>query len=252
MQGWPYRAHPRVDEIKPKTGTKKMLLREAASQVLMHKVASSERYCRSFSASETMRRRRDIGILMPRHLLPLLTRLCLAAAITAPSARAAQSARPPAANNDVFLGYTHSGNDTFYANTGGLDGWDGAFFFHIKPLVPVKPLVGVESDVSQFGLGASAQTPLTSTVLLGPRVVVDLAGYRVFAHGLVGVEHSMNSGGPLRISSTAFAYALGVALDVPVATLFAWRLQADRINAPSVSPSSGSNFRFSTGLVFRF
>lgn len=252
MQGWPYRAHPRVDEIKPKTGTKKMLVPEVASQVLVHKEASSERCCRAFSEGRSVRRKRDIGRIIPRHLLPALMGICLAATMAAPVARAASGTKVPAANDDVFLGYTRSGNDTFYANTGGLNGWDAALFLPIKPLIHVRPLVGAETDVSHFGLGASAPTPGTTTFLLGPRIVVDLAGYKVFAHALLGGEHSSNSGGPLRISSTGFAYTLGVALDVPVATLFAWRLQADRINAPSESPSSGSNFRFSTGLVFRF
>lgn len=178
--------------------------------------------------------------------------LGLAAAMAAPLARAARASGAPHNNNNVFLGYTRSGSDTFYANTGGLSGWDGAVFVHIRPLAHVRPLVGMEGDVSQFGLGASAQTPLTTTFLGGPRIVEDLAGYKVFAHGLAGGEHSANSGGAARISSTAFAYTMGVGLDVPLATLFAWRVQADRINAPSVSPSAGSNFRFSTGLVFRF
>jgi len=41
-------------------------------------------------------------------------------------------------------------------------------------------------------------------------------------------------------------------VDVPLVPFFAWRIQADRISAPSVSPASGTHARFGTGLVFRF
>ncbi len=69
---------------------------------------------------------------------------------------------------------------------------------------------------------------------------------------LIGGEHSANSDSGLPISSTSFAYVLGVGVDVPLVPFFAWRIQADRISAPSVSPASGSHVRFGTGLVFRF
>ena len=73
------------------------------------------------------------------------------------------------------------------------------------------------------------------------------------AHGLIGGEHSANNdGGVLPISATSYAYVLGVGVDVPLVPFFAWRIQADRISAPSVSPASGTKARFGTGLVFRF
>jgi hypothetical protein len=155
-------------------------------------------------------------------------------------------------HNDVFLGYTRTGSNTFYAGSGALSGVDGAVFIHLSPFAHVTPLVGIEGDLSYFGLGGSASSPHTTTFMAGPRLSVGLGSFRIFAHGLAGGEHSANSAGAAPISDTSFVYALGVGVDVPLMPLFAWRVQADRINAPSVSPSSGTEARFSTGLVFRF
>lgn len=148
---------------------------------------------------------------------------------------------------DLFFGYSRTGNDTFYPNVGGLNGWEASGYLKIR-----KPFLGVEADVSHYGLGANSAVPRTTAVLLGPRITVGFAGIHVFAHGLLGGEHSANSGGGVAISQGAFAYALGGGLDVPIAPFFAWRIQGDRISAPSIAPPGGTEAQFSTGLVFRF
>ena len=149
------------------------------------------------------------------------------------------------ANNDAFFGYSRLGSDAFYPNVGGLNGWEAAVHIHMAPFV------GVEGDVAHYGAGANATVPRTTTVLFGPRVTVGLAGFHLFAHGLLGIAHSANSAG-LPISNTTFADALGGGLDVPVLPFFAWRVAGDYLNAPSQSPPGGTHARFSTGLVFRF
>jgi len=155
------------------------------------------------------------------------------------------SARALGPSGDAFLGFSRTGNDTFYPNVGGLNGWEGAL--NIK----VKPLLGVEGDVSHYGLGADSSVPRTTTILFGPRVTVGALGIKIFGHFLVGGEHSANSGG-VKISGGTFAYALGGGLDVPIAPFFAWRVMGDRLSAPNQSPSTGTHARFSTGIVFRF
>lgn len=144
---------------------------------------------------------------------------------------------------DVFFGYSRTGASTFSPNEGGLNGWEGAFN------VKVKPLLGVEGDVSHYGLGAGASIPRTTAVLFGPRVTVGVAGIKLFAHGLLGGEHSSSSTG---ISNGAFALALGGGVDVPFAPFFAWRVQGDYLNATTESPAIGNHARFTTGLAFRF
>lgn len=149
-------------------------------------------------------------------------------------------------NHDAFFGYSRLGSDAFYPNVGGLNGWEGALHIH------VAPFVGVEGDVAHYGLGANPAVPRTTTVLVGPRLSVKALGINLFVHGLVGGEHSANSGGGVSISHGALAYDYGGGIDVPILPFFAWRFSGDHISAPTVSPSGGSHERFNTGLVFRF
>lgn len=147
---------------------------------------------------------------------------------------------------DIFLGYSRLGSDAFFPNVGGLNGWEAAAHFK------VMPFIGLEGDVAHYGVGADAVIPRTTTFLAGPRVSVGALGLKVFAHGLIGGEHSANSGGAVRISENSFTYALGAGADIPLLPFFAWRIQGDRISAPSLSPNGGTQARFTTGIVFRF
>ncbi|HTW61422.1 MAG TPA: hypothetical protein VMD55_06395 [Terracidiphilus sp.] len=141
-------------------------------------------------------------------------------------------------NNDAFFGYSRLGSNLFRSGTPGLNGWEGDLHIH------VKPFVGVEGDLAHYGVGASRSTARSTTVLFGPRVTLKAAGFHLFAHAMIGGEHTS--------SSTTYAYALGGGVDVPIRLMFAWRVQADRISAPTASPSNATHARFTTGLVFRF
>ncbi len=158
---------------------------------------------------------------------------------------AAAAPGPQLHNSDVFFGYSRTGSDTFYQGAGGLNGWEGTLHIHMAPFL------GAEADVAQYGLGASSATPHTTTVLFGPRLTVKAAGIALFAHGLVGVEHSANNSSAQPVSNTGLSYAVGGGLDVPIFPFFAWRFQGDRISSTE-SPSEGTKARFTTGLVFRF
>lgn len=158
---------------------------------------------------------------------------------------AAAAPGPQLHNSDVFFGYSRTGSDTFYRGTGGLNGWEGTLHVHMAPFL------GGEADVAEYGIGSDDTVPRTTTVLFGPRLTVKALAFSVFAHGLVGVEHSANNSSSQPISNTGLAYALGGGLDVPVFPFFSWRFQGDRISSTD-SPSEGTKARFTTGLVFRF
>jgi hypothetical protein len=150
-------------------------------------------------------------------------------------------------NHDAFFGYSRLGSDAFYPTAGGLNGWEAALHIHLHPFL------GAEGDVAHYGLGANSIVPRTTTVLVGPRVSVKAIGINLFAHGLIGGEHSSNdSSSNPHISGGAFAYDLGGGIDLPIFPFFAWRFSLDHISAPSQSPSGGTKARFNTGLVFRF
>jgi len=146
---------------------------------------------------------------------------------------------------DAYIGYSRLGSETFYANAGGLNGWEAAV--HVK----LKPLFGVEGDVAHYGLGADSSIPHTTTVLFGPRLTVGAAGIHVFVHGLLGGEHSSSSG-PASVSGGTLAFALGGGADFRIAPFLSWRVAADFLGAPTQSPDGAGHDRFSTGLVFRF
>jgi hypothetical protein len=169
-------------------------------------------------------------------------------ALTFPSILLGLASPAQAANKgDVSLGYTRTGSNIFYPNTGGLNGWD------MDGQIHWKPFIGVEADVSHYGLGAGSGVPRTTAVLFGPKLSAGTAGFKFFGHFLVGGAHSSNNGAePTPISGGAFTYALGAGADVPLAPLFAWRVQVDRLSAPNRSPSSATHARFVTGIVFRF
>jgi hypothetical protein len=157
------------------------------------------------------------------------------------------AARAQVPKGDVYIGYSRTGTDTFYPGVGGLNGCEGALHVKVR-----KPFLGVEGDLSHYGLGTDSSVPRTTVFIFGPRITLGALGPKVFAHALVGGEHSANGGGPTPISGGALAYALGGGLDVPIAPFFAWRAAGDYIKAPTQSPAGSTPARFSTGLVFRF
>jgi hypothetical protein len=127
-----------------------------------------------------------------------------------------------------------------------LNGWNAAVHIHMRPFL------GAEGDVAHYGLGADSTVPKTTTFMAGPRVTLKALGVGLFVHGLVGGEHSANSGGGVSISGGTLAYAIGGGVDLPLAPFFAWRVAGDRISAPTLSPSEGSKYRVNTGVVLRF
>ena len=151
-----------------------------------------------------------------------------------------------ATKGDVFFGYSRTGNNTFYPNAGGLNGWE------LDGQLRWKPFIGIEGDIARYGMGANAAVPHTTTVLFGPKLSLGTAGYKLFGHFLIGGEHSANSSASTPISGGALTYALGAGAEGPIAHFFAWRVQVDRISAINQSPSGGTHARFSTGVVFRF
>jgi hypothetical protein len=178
---------------------------------------------------------------LPRH--SLIRALFLVSALVPCVISTARGQLP---KGDLFFGYSRTGSDVFYPNTGGLNGWEAS------GSLKVAPFLSADADVAHYGLGTNSSVPRTTTFLFGPRVTVGALGVKVFGHGLIGGEHSANGGGLTAISSNGFAYALGAGLDIPVAPFFGWRFLVDRIDAPSTSPPGGTDIRFSTGLVFHF
>lgn len=154
-------------------------------------------------------------------------------------------ATPSAAGSgsDVYLGYSRLGNDAFNAGAGGLNGYQLAAFFK------TRPLGGIEAELAHYGLGAGAANPHSTSLMFGPKVSLGFGLARVFAHGLIGGEHSSDKAG---FSGGALAWALGGGVDLPLSGLIAWRVGADYISAPTSSPGQSTRARFTTGIALRF
>jgi hypothetical protein len=152
----------------------------------------------------------------------------------------AQAATPKA---DVSFGYSRLGNNVFSSGAGSLNGWEGALN------VKVKPFLGIEGDVAQYGMGSASTTPHTTVVMGGPRVTVGTLGFHVFVHALAGVDHSSNSTG---FSQTDLAVGLGGGGDVRIFPFFAIRASADYLTTPTATNAGSAHERVSAGLVFRF
>lgn len=148
---------------------------------------------------------------------------------------------------DVAFGFSRAGSNLFYPNVPALNGWEATGTFRLH-----KPLLAAELDVAHYGIGAGSENPHTTTVLVGPQVAVHVLRAKLFVHALVGGEHSKNSATNTPIDGTALAYALGGGLDVPVLPHLAWRLQGDRLDAPTRDNANATKARFTTGMVFRF
>ena len=150
-----------------------------------------------------------------------------------------------ASQSDVFLGISHLGQNTYYSNAGGQWGWNGALHIHLRPFL------GVEGDVAQYGWGAQSNVPHSTTVMFGPRFTVGGAGIHVFVHGLAGIEH-VNNANTSPTTGTQMSVAAGGGLDLPIAPFFSWRIMADYVAGSGDAPYASSHNRVSTGVAFHF
>lgn len=160
----------------------------------------------------------------------------------------AVAALPPAARalgpgGDVYFGYSRLGANAFFPNTPGLNGWEA------EGQLKFIPFIGIDADVSHYGLGAASSVAHTTMFMAGPRLTLGAAGVHVYAHALAGGEHSSNSG---TLTGTSLTVDAGGGIDFRLVPFFAWRITADYVDAPTLSPTTADHYRFGTGLVFRF
>jgi hypothetical protein len=179
----------------------------------------------------------------------------------------AQAQIPTAGN--IFIGYSYSGGDAFIhapglgraSDNASLNGWEGSLEGKFLPWV------GIVADLSEhFGShdvvacpGPPIGPPCFNahvdakrfTVLFGPRVSVSVGKFTPFAHALVGAGHVTDTATGLSNSDTSLATAIGGGLDYKLIKGIAWRVQGDELHTRFFGGGQ-NNFRFSTGIVFRF
>ena len=167
------------------------------------------------------------------------------------------AAQVPSSGN-VYFGYTYYNTD-LSLNRGNLNGWQGTLEGKVFPMLGiVADLTGHYGSLN-FNLlcppGPGSCGPLSESAhvyeaMFGPRVSFPVGRFRPFAEFEVGVAHAATPSSVLG-TDTSFATALGGGVDYRLFRPVAWRVEGDYVRTDFFHATQG-NFRFSTGIVFRF
>jgi opacity protein-like surface antigen len=159
-------------------------------------------------------------------------------------------------NGNVYFGYTFYNTD-LSLNRGNLNGFEGTLEGKLVPFLGiVADLTGHYGTLSFPGptcpvgvtCGPVSENAHQYEAMFGPRVSFPVGKFRPFGEFEIGVGHVNTNGYG---SATSYATALGGGLDYKIFGPVAWRLEGDYVRTHFYSVSQ-NNFRFSTGIAFRF
>lgn len=141
---------------------------------------------------------------------------------------------------EVFGGYSYL---HFHTNPStNLNGWEASGQYKFRDW-----LGGVADFDGHYGSFSGGPGASTYTYLFGPQVSMP-GRFSPFGHLLLGGAH-LSSG---RFGNSSFSMALGGGLDYSLKDKFSWRVaQADYL-LTQFGGGSQNNFRFSTGIIYRF
>ena len=170
-------------------------------------------------------------------------------------------------SGETFIGYSHLSfePDTQIDST-GLNGFEGSLSGY------VNDWLGMTGDISYFRGSTALNPPLAGTsnvdlelwnYLFGPQIRV--VRKERFS-GMVRVLFGMSSGDAdpdtfqledgtslrLAIKEDKFAMSIGGGLDININEQLAWRVIQPEYFMTSFAGGRQGNFRFSTGLIYRF
>jgi hypothetical protein len=168
---------------------------------------------------------------------------------------------------EIFIGYSHlSFEPETQIDSKGLNGFEGSLSGY------VNEWLGMTGDVSYYRGTTALNPPLGGTAnvdlqlwnyLLGPQVrVVRHKRVSGMLRTLFGISRGsaspntfqLDNGGSLRlaIQESKFALSIGGGLDVNINEQLAWRVIQPEYLMTSFAGGRQGNFRFSTGLIYRF
>jgi hypothetical protein len=140
---------------------------------------------------------------------------------------------------ELLAGYSY-----LRANPTGLpgvntNGWEGSLAYNVSPHWALK---------GEFSGDYCCGGEHLHTFMGGPQWAWRVNDATVFVHGLVGGAHAQGAG----IADTSIAWAAGGGIDWDFSRHFGWRaFQVDYVGTHFLG-NTQSDFRVSTGLVFRF
>lgn len=180
--------------------------------------------------------------------LPALTLLLI-------SLGGAAFAQVPTKGN-VFFGYSYENNAISQGDSGGLNGWDASLEGKVAPWVGLVVDIDGHYGSRPYAIncpelcsGVSANIS-EHNFLFGPRVSVQVKGFRPFAEILIGGSHVSRSNG-ISDSNTSFANAIGGGLDYRLAGPISARAQLDWVETRFYGDTQ-NGVRFSTGITLHF
>lgn len=176
---------------------------------------------------------------MMRKIALLVTMLMLGSLFVA--------AQQDASKFDLFGGYSYfNGSTSGVTNRFSLNGWNAQATYNFTRWL------GATADFGGYYGSPFNVSSHDYTFLFGPTINIRTPHATPFVHALFGVDrfHATALGGS--INDTAFAMAMGGGVDIPVKGMFSVRAgQFDWLRESHFN-NSQNNFRFSTGVVFRF
>lgn len=168
---------------------------------------------------------------------------------------------------EVFIGYSHlSFEPETQIDSAGLNGFEGSLSGY------VNDWFALTGDVSYFRGQTALNPPLGGTAnvdlelwnyLLGPQIrVAREKRFSGMVRALFGISSGdadpdtfqLENGSSLRlaIKEDKFAMSIGGGLDLNISEQLAWRVIQPEYFMTSFAGGRQGNFRFSTGLIYRF
>ena len=141
---------------------------------------------------------------------------------------------------EVFGGYSYM---HFHTNPStSLNGWEASAQYRFRDWI--GGVADIDGHYGSFRGGAGVST---YTYLFGPQICLP-GRFSPFGHLLLGGAH-LSAGGT---GNSSFSMALGGGLDYSLKDKLSWRVGQVDYLLTQFGGGSQNNFRFSTGIVYRF
>ena len=140
---------------------------------------------------------------------------------------------------DLYVGYSLLNGDTLSTASG----------FEVALAGNMNDWFALKADINGNYKSQAGAHAHEFNVLFGPQVSAGGDRLRLFGHGLLGIAHFNIDPGP---SDTAAGWVLGGGADYALNDQLAWRVAQLDYHGAHIFSSTQKDFRFSTGILFRF
>jgi hypothetical protein len=142
-------------------------------------------------------------------------------------------------SGDIYIGYSLLNGDAFSTASG----------FEAALTGNINDWFGLKADFSGNYKSEGGAHAHEFNVLFGPQVSAGGERLRLFGHGLLGIAHTNIDPGP---SDTGAGWVLGGGADYALNDQLAWRVAQLDYHGSHLFGNTQKDFRFSTGILFRF